>query len=179
MALATKCSRLFHPVCHLWLRAIPMHNASTSSAALVRLEIGLTERGVEDIGDVTSIQPMVATVNCNRSTIAKGQEILQIHYEGHCITKADELYHTVWETYSDKKSVHSPVAGQLLEMGDTTSPTGSQNMDYFIDDDTVLVANLITTKEEWEYVSNETLVQEATYLKVIGELPRGNFADHD
>jgi hypothetical protein len=171
MALTTKCARFFHPSKHLWFRPIPV-----PSAASVRLEIGLTERGMEDIGDITSIQSMIST---NGSTnIVKGQELLQIHYDGHSITSADELYHTVWETFSDKVSVHSPVAGEFMKTSDTTTIT-SQYQEYFIDDSTALVVNLVTTKEEWESASKEYLAGETLYLEAIQKLPRGTFAEQD
>lgn len=146
------------------------------SATSIRLEIGLTERGMEDVGDVTSIQFMVPKTNT--TNIAKGQELLQIHYEGHSITSADELYHTVWETFTGKLSVYSPVTGQFLERS-ATPTTETQNQDCSIDDTTTLVANLITTKEEWESARMENLVGETCYLEAIRKLPRGKFAEHD
>jgi hypothetical protein len=203
MTLVAKCARLFNPSNHLWFRAIPISSSftsspsssSSSSSSPIRIEIGLTKRGIEDIGDITSIQSLVVPNNSSSTIInnninkfatanlvTRGQELVQIHYEGHTITSADELYHTVWETYTDQLSVCSPVEGQFIELDATTTTTTTTHNhgDDYIDDTTVLIANLITTKEEWESARvDNLLVEETCYLEAIRNLPRGKFAEQE
>eukprot|EP00531_Pseudo-nitzschia_arenysensis_P016302 CAMPEP_0116157126 /NCGR_PEP_ID=MMETSP0329-20121206/23182_1 /TAXON_ID=697910 /ORGANISM="Pseudo-nitzschia arenysensis, Strain B593" /LENGTH=157 /DNA_ID=CAMNT_0003654221 /DNA_START=30 /DNA_END=503 /DNA_ORIENTATION=- len=131
---------LYNPLNHIWLRAKePLQNKATRRI----LEIGLTERGLEDIGDVTSLQQP-------KASFKRGDELLRINFDGHSITSADELYHTVWETFSDQLSIVSPVSGKATE---TESSLESLEEDGF-DEDTVLVG-IETTKEECEEICKQ------------------------
>ena len=55
-----------------------------------------------------------------------------MEWEGHWITSADELYHTVWETFSGMTHIKSPVSGVVEEVK-IIPPS------ICLDDDTVLV----------------------------------------
>ena len=67
-----KSFRLFHPARNLWLRATPMQNAISDSQTNVSLEIGLTERGLEDIGDMTLMKASVE----RKAPIKKDDKVL-------------------------------------------------------------------------------------------------------
>ncbi len=153
---------LYNPLNHIWLRAKePLQNKATRRRIL---EIGLTERGLEDIGDVTSLQQPNASFK-------RGDELLRINFDGHSITSADELYHTVWETFSDQLSIVAPVSGKATE---TESSLESLEEDGF-DQDTVLVG-IETTKEEWEEICQQTkFVDRSEYNQIIQGQPRGAF----
>mmetsp|Transcript_3895 Transcript_3895/g.9285 ORF Transcript_3895/g.9285 Transcript_3895/m.9285 type:complete len:160 (-) Transcript_3895:73-552(-) len=150
---------LYNPLNHIWLRA---RKAASSSSHRI-LEVGLTERGMEDIGDVTSVkQPL--------NKLQKGDELLTIHFDGHSITSADELYHTVWETFSDQKSIMSPVSGKTTD----DSSLEALEEDGF-DQDTVLVG-IETTSQEWDEICKQKkFVDESEYFKIIERQPRGAF----
>ena len=180
--------RMFHPSRHLWVRATSTTTTASASSGLSyhrplhrMLEIGLTERGIEDIGDITSIKTsmimnlgnendnknnnaiVVQNVNNN---VSKGDELLQIHFEGHTITSADELYHTIWETYSDLLSVKSPVSGSVVDI----------THDDDFDEDTVIV-KMEVSEEEWQDACRNQLIPEPGYLRLLETLPRGKFSD--
>lgn len=142
-----------------------------------RVQLGLTQRGLDDIGDVSRIERMIsdppspaastslpsaASTSAEPSAqqlvdVARRQELLRIYHEGHIITSADELYHAVWDTITDHVSICSPVAGKILSTPGLTRNGKTTIMeDLFsdmrhIDDDTILI-DMISMKEDVEKV---------------------------
>jgi glycine cleavage system H lipoate-binding protein len=160
-----KSFRLFHPAHHLWLRAIPIGSAGAKNAQKYCLEIGLTQRGLDDIGDMTLVTPMVQ----KETHIDEGHDMLRIEWEGHSITSADELYHTVWESFSGTTPIPSPVSGTVKEVN--VVPLTSS-----IDEDTVLV-KVTATEQDWESAQKTALVKEPEYIRILRSIPPGQFAD--
>jgi glycine cleavage system H lipoate-binding protein len=160
-----KSFRLFYPAHHLWLRATPIRSAGVKNAQKYSLEIGLTQRGLDDIGDMTLVMPMVQ----KETHIDEGNDMLRIEWEGHSITSADELYHTVWASFSGTTPIPSPVSGTVNEVN-VVPPTSS------IDEDTVLV-KVTATEHEWESAQKTVLVKEPEYIRILRSIPPGQFAD--
>ena len=102
-------------------------------------EIGITDRFLDDVGDVMSIErcsemksakssslscdTSKGTMNMNdsykkskRQTLKTGDDVLSIHWDAHFISSADELYHTTWETISDTTTIKSPLDGVLTDI---------------------------------------------------------------
>jgi glycine cleavage system H lipoate-binding protein len=161
MAALRNGLRLFHPSRHIWFRASPQ-SAGTANHAL-HLEIGLTKRGLDDVGDMTLMRSMVSGNN-----VSKGDSLLQIEWEGHGITSADELYHTVWESFSGTTNVETPVSGQVEHINIIHNT-------MCIEEDTVL-AKLETTEAEWNSAMTK-MVEEPEYLRIVGKIPLGKFAE--
>ncbi|KAL3925978.1 MAG: hypothetical protein SGILL_000025 [Bacillariaceae sp.] len=185
MAAASATSKLlrkvFHPTRHLWLETV----AQTPSHRW--LKIGLTERGIEDIGDVTSVQSTVLSQQDRQNDkdfqVKRGQELLQIHFEGHAITAADELYHTSWETFSDQLNVVSPISGTLLSaMDDDDDNDGSiltneAHDDEIIDEDTVLARLKVKEGDFQRQCMEHNLVHEPQYIRLVQKSGPGKFSD--
>ena len=152
--------KLVSPSQHLWIRARDSFVCQTSGEKTHLLELGLTHRGVEDIGDVQSIalQP-----NAN---VRKGQDLLRVLWEGHSISEADELYHTTWETVEGFTMIKSPMTGTIQET-DIEKP--------WIDADDALVSMEATEKALFTAFSH--LVCEDSYNKIIQNMPPGRFAE--
>ena len=166
---------LYHPLNHIWLRAKePLRNQNAGSSSRI-LELGITERGLEDIGDVTSLQRLAAKETKAGTRLKRGDELLRIHFDGHSITSADELYHTVWETFSDHLSILSPVSGRTAENeSDLNASLKSLEEDGF-DEETVLM-DIETTQEEWDDICRQNqFVDQSQYFKIIEKQPRGAF----
>jgi hypothetical protein len=199
MIASTAARVLFHPSNHIWLRAKPFTKNISSQLAQHRfLEIGITDRGLDDIGDIrniTSIHRSMKKSNNSQQLIQRGDELLQIHFDGHTRTSADELYHAIWETYSDNVSIQSPISGRIeIVVGDDTDTdtdndtnnNNNNNIDTIfksivqngIDEETVLI-EIMTTEEEWKHAcqQNSDFVNETEYLKIIQNIPRGSFYD--
>jgi hypothetical protein len=143
--------QLYLPSLHLWYR--PIGKAASSSA--FRVEIGLTDRGLQDLGDINTIARMKKVDD----TVEKGDNLLSMDWDGHFITSADELYHTVWDTISGTYcSLKSPITGKIDYMIDG---------DDIVDEDEVLVT-LSTDENSLEGIL-ASLVTEDEYLKSVEE----------
>ena len=171
---------LYNPLSHIWLRAKePLRKTVNSSYGRI-LEIGVTERGLEDVGDITSVRHRRSLLDKHGESkrnqngwipVKRGDELLQIHYDGHSISNADELYHTVWETFSDHVSIMSPVDGRTIEIDSNQHATFEEG----IDEETVLIG-IETSEEEWEnIIEQECFVTGSEYCKIIENKPRGEF----
>jgi hypothetical protein len=104
-----------------------------------------------------------------KTAIAQGRELVQVEWEGHSITSADELYHTVWESFSGMTPIESPVSGVVEEVN-VIPPS------MCLDDDTVLV-QLTSTEQEWKSATSGSLVKEPEYLRILRSIPPGKFAE--
>lgn len=191
-ASTTKClRRLFSPSQHLWVDS--SNSSSTFVAGLSGrrrrrlLQIGLTERGMEDIGDVTMIQlSFLQQQQQKPMVVARGHPLVTIHFEGHSITSADELYHAVWETYEDTVTVESPVEGivaTVILTGTDTAATGAASATTLFDPDMeemdadTILATLEVSEEEWLRACRDgQLVSEEDYQHRLLGLARGKFA---
>mmetsp|Transcript_20429 Transcript_20429/g.42654 ORF Transcript_20429/g.42654 Transcript_20429/m.42654 type:complete len:188 (+) Transcript_20429:206-769(+) len=180
---------LYHPLNHIWLRAKepitkqPVAAAAVASKPYRILQIGLTERGIEDVGDITAVRKPAGFFSYHKNRgknqddprINRGDELLQIHFDGHSITSADELYHTVWETFSDHLSIRSPVSGSIPQTeSDIDATLKSIELDG-IDEETVLM-DIEITEGEWESVHRQNqFVDGPSYSQMIEGQPRGAF----
>eukprot|EP00536_Pseudo-nitzschia_multiseries_P007691 jgi/Psemu1/196183/e_gw1.183.103.1 len=164
---------VYHPLNHLWLRAkdpLTKNAVVRQQSSRLLLEMGITERGLEDIGDITSVRWLAA-----RSEVRRGDELLQIHFDGHSITGADELYHTVWETFSDHVSIRSPVSG-TIHHGRRNSDEVLESFELDGIDDSTVLMEITASNEEWERARrHNSFVTELEYLKIINQKPRGAF----
>ena len=125
---------------------------------------------MQDIGDVTKL---VVPTAVHTGSVERGQELLQIHFEGHSITSADELYHTVWETFSDQVNIVSPISGNLSDDNNPIDDDG----DPIIDEDTVLASLKVEEDEFQRQCMENILVHEPQYLKLVQNMDPGKFSD--
>lgn len=134
-----------------------------------RIQVGLTQRGLDDIGDISHVERKLPTSRQQKNgcqqqdqhhlmigpleEVKRQQEFLKIIHDGHAITAADEMYHTVWDTITEEVSIASPADGWV-----TSSVSAACHKDEdedriarHVDDETILM-DMITTKEEVEHV---------------------------
>lgn len=159
------------------------------------LDIGWTGRGLEEVGDVTAVRRLFPTTNAawipgsldtatkSGTTITptkatafqvKPEDILiHVEWEGHSITSADELYHTIWNTFSGETVIRSPVAGTVLE----TWNNDDDNMDCILEEDTVLVRMLTKVQDLERAIRNAGWINEVEYTRLLGTIPPGRFAE--
>ena len=104
------------------------------------VDVGFTFRGIEDIGDINTITA-ADEIQIN-DEIKAGENIMQIEWDGHVHSEADELYHAVWETFTQTVTMKSPISGKIHTLNCMeTSPIYNS-----IDDETTLFT--IETLEE-------------------------------
>jgi hypothetical protein len=169
--------RYFAPALNLWYRAVTRPQLATSDSASWCVQVGITARGLDDLGDVTSVLQAQAFKNTTNNEITSknpsaivvaGQDLIQIHWEGYAQTSADELYHTVWDTIEGVQTFPSPVSGQIEHIVDNVDQEE-------VDEETVLVelscdeASLQQAAIGW--------IEEKEYLDIIQRQSRGKFAD--
>lgn len=176
----------------------------SSDQNLFLVKFGLTERGYEEIGDIESITPTRLEFfnhnhsndsnnnnNNNHNTLEKsqqqqqkrhndavivnrGEEVMKISWHGHSITRADELYHTVWETLEDDFVVRAPMRGTLLEVA-TEQCWEQFGTDTWLAQ--LLVRPEAAREEEDNDNDDDDWMEEEEYDQRVKELPRGAFAD--
>ena len=168
MTLGPICGRkLFLPSQHLWLRATGLNSGSSSMGTTSQrnggtdrgklswlVDIGLSLRGLGDIGDVSGVRCVRPVSSKQEGSISSGKddgigrngwvakagdEVLAIDWDAHKITAADELYHTVWETFSETTYIKAPVSGDIVAI---IQPGEEETLD----EDTVLVRMMASLK---------------------------------
>lgn len=165
--------KFFLPNCHLWYRPVVIDEWTSSENKMrgmagntVIIDIGITKRGLDDIGDITKILPQCGPKG---TLIKQGQELVKIEWDAHVITTADELYHAVWENVNGVFSISSAVDG-ILAAAIPASVT-------FIDD-TDVMATIATSKESMaRAIRQHSLVDETTYHRMISRQSPGQFQD--
>ena len=143
--------QLYLPSRHLWYRPV-----ESGIASACRIEIGITDRGLQDLGDISHITRRKRV----HDTVEKGENLLSVDWDGHRITTADELYHTVWETISGIYSLNAPSNGRIeyiIEGND------------IVDEDEVLVT--LSTDENSLQSMLAGLVSEEEYLNSVEDNP--------
>ena len=104
------------------------------------IDVGITDRGIDDIGDVTGVKPCFTNTGMHTHTsphshshsstctekneneninipvwkLKQEETVLEIQWDAHLITSADELYHTVWETVSETSMIRAPFKGVFV-----------------------------------------------------------------
>lgn len=103
---------LFCPRSHLWIRLhrVVVQSGLVAARAAWRAEIGLTSRGLEDVGTVHACQALAQPGRAVRAQ----QPLLHVEWDGHTISDGDELYHTTWSTMEGRTTLLAPVEGTLL-----------------------------------------------------------------
>lgn len=197
--------KLFMPSRHVWLRAMKVSSSSMSMPSKVlpvssssdgagdwRVDVGMTFRGIEDIGDVQKYEFETDIVQAANSSLAllprrilsAGKDtVLTIHWDAHHITAADELYHTVWETISEQTLVTCPVNGwvedinaSLLSTKHKAAPVSSMYIAPDLEEDTVLFT--IRTNYESIQPQFKNLCSKDEYEEIVeSSSERGRFYD--
>ena len=171
-----KGRKYFVPSTHTWLKI-----TKYMTQRQLQFDVGITDRGLDDIGDIISIQfpihfpgdpPVQQTTWCK---VKKDQEILNIHWNAHLITKADELYHTIWETIDETTSIKSPGDG-FWRVGKDFS---AQKMKYRVHSDTTLFSMRTRMDHLQELNDQGQLMDCEEYTNYVNTLEVGIFFDPD
>ena len=158
--------RFFHPSGHLWLRVSAAASFPTQHPWLV--EIGISARGLADIGDVTSITAHRDRNETSGWFARAGDNLVTIDWDAHIITSADELYHTIWDTVSEQTVLRAPISGVVDHI--KTINTLVEDLD----EDTVLVK--MKTDYESLNESSTQLMDEEDYQTFLAAISPGKFS---
>ena len=144
----------FCPRSHAWVRIM----------ADARCRIGLTRRGLEDVGEATAIEfsSPVGHRECSVDAVLFG-----IDWEAMKISDGDELYHTTWANITGRKRVYWPVSGTVASVNEALSVPNIEEKDWLVE--LILDCDLQST----------SLLTESEYLRVVQEQGPGLFGDED
>jgi len=159
--------RYFAPAQHLWYRTVQKDKVTW------RVQIGMTNKGLENIGDVTAVELVKddlrkAWMASKNATVKAGEELVTLQWEGYTQTTADELYHTVWESVEGTEAITSPVTGEIVH-------TVNIENEGEIDEETVLVDIACTATDLDQAASH--WVDEMEYEKTLRSATPGKFSD--
>ena len=74
--------------------------------------MGITQRGLGEIGDIDNIHgPALA----RGASVEAGEVLLSLDWSGFSISEADELYHTVWDNVEGTKEIRLPINASVIE----------------------------------------------------------------
>jgi len=156
---------LYCTATHTWLR---LHRQAVTGGLLAarsawRAELGVTQRGYDDIGDVVAVTQSAAL-----GRVETGAELFRLEWEGHSVSTADELYHTTWDIVEREHIIRTPLPATLLELCLPTTAVGTS-----LSPRTVLA----TLHVDRPALQASSLVDEKRYLEHISQLQPGMFAD--
>mmetsp|Transcript_15931 Transcript_15931/g.24130 ORF Transcript_15931/g.24130 Transcript_15931/m.24130 type:complete len:203 (+) Transcript_15931:107-715(+) len=191
--------KLFLPSQHIWVRAIKVPKALTTPSLYLpdfswSVDVGITNRGLEDIGDVHNYEfreGNIVGLNKNdgykilesnrRRLLKSGRDIvLDIYWDAHLITAADELYHTIWETVSEITHITSPVDGFIEKYNTALLPkrkSGSMQILPILDEG----MTLFTLRTKYECIESQmkNMCCEDQYREIIKRSKRGKFYEKE
>lgn len=133
--LATRAGRAarFCLRTHTWVRSIPGQ----------RVQLGFTDRALEDIGDVTEVVPMASVGDAVRPN----QALLQVLWEAMRISDGDELYHTTWANVEGDARLLAPCSGTVSAINNDSDGGRLDAADWLVElavlDETPLWAQLV------------------------------------
>jgi hypothetical protein len=158
--------RYFHPKDHVWFRPVFARENKPANKHYCHIEMGLTQRGLDDIGDVTAMKAQVS----NHHDVSKNEDLATIEWEGFTRSDSDELYHATWGTFSGETTLKAPVAGKVQSVNVVPNT-------FLIEEDTIL-ATLTVSADDWVYeIQNNHLVSEFDYQNIVKNSAPGQFAD--
>ena len=85
---------------HTWMRPLAGH----------RVRIGLTERGIDDIGEVDAFERLASV----GATVGQCDALLRIDWQAMRISDGDELYHTRWANIEGDHTISAPCAATVI-----------------------------------------------------------------
>jgi hypothetical protein len=121
------------------------------------------------------LQQQVSSFNHHHYKVKCGDEIFKVHWDGHVITQADELYHTVWDTVSETTIVTAPLDGVLTDVHVLVH----NHSDYTTLDPNVPLFTLWTDYDCIKRRISSMMYEEDYNQFVTSVLERGKFFDPD
>ena len=144
---------LFSSISHTWLQYCNDNIA----------RIGITSRGLEDIGSVDYIMPLLKP----RDLITTNTPFIEIGWTAYQISTADELYHTTWNNIEGSYSIKCPILCTLRRLHDDALCNPEDICDK------TWLAEVELNNEE----SLTCLLDRNSYNEHISEIGRGLFAE--
>lgn len=152
--------QLYVPALHLWYRPVPpiIYSSSGPSSVVVAtapllwtVEIGMTDRGISELGEISGIHPKKSI----HDPVRQGNEVLALDWDYHVIKTINE---PSWTVVSGTYRLRAPVRGTIEYIMD------SQDIDT---EDEVLLT--LSTNADRLQEAIFPLVTEREYLQSLEE----------
>ena len=165
------------------------------------IDVGITDRGIDDIGDVTGVKPCFTgmymhshshsspneneNININKDIpvwkLKQEEDVLEIQWDAHLITSADELYHTVWETVSETSMIRAPFKGVFVfpHFEIEIQKRRRRRRGYVLDSDVPLFTMLVDQDCLDAARTGGRLMDYDAYMEFVETLERGKFHEDD
>jgi hypothetical protein len=113
--------QLYVPALHLWYRPVPPiiyssgpsaasinnnNNNNNNNNSMWTVEIGMTDRGISELGEISGIQQQKSI----RDTVRQGDEVLALDWDYHVIKTVNE---PSWTVVSGTYRLRAPVRGKI------------------------------------------------------------------
>jgi len=144
---------LFSSISHTWLQHC--------SGNIAR--IGITSRGLEEIGSIDYITSFVKPGD----SIMPNIPFIEIGWTAYRISTADELYHTTWENIEGSYTIKGPVFCTLRTL----------HHDVLLNPEDICNKTWLVEIELNEEESLPSLLDRKSYNEHISEISRGLFAE--
>ena len=168
-----RCRRYFHPTEHVWFRPVAAPASTETVRHLLELEMGLTQRGLEDVGDVTAMKALITTSNHHRQhhhSVSQHDDLAIIEWEGFTRSSSDELYHAQWGTFSGETRLKAPINAIIKEINVIPNT-------FLIEEDTILATLEVETEDWEEQIRHKHVVGEFDYRQIVKNSGPGRFSD--
>ena len=151
---------------HTWMRLHKMvaTGGLVAPRAAWRAEIGLTSRGLEDVGAIWEYVRLAETGTAVRA----GAPLLKLDWDGHRISDGDELYHTTWSSIEGSTTLVAPVEGTLLSLHDVPCGGTAPSLEHG-----AVLAEICVDKPTLNAAVG--LVNEEAYLRAVAAEGPGMF----
>jgi glycine cleavage system H lipoate-binding protein len=130
-----------------------------------RWRLGITDRGIEEIGDLVSVRPLLAA----GESVEQQDGLMQIEWAGMMITDGDELYHTKWANVEGETTVRAPCSATVTAICEPLD-----RLENLCAEDWLVELEL---KEPT--ASLDDLVDEMQYLEAVAQAGPGPFGEGD
>ena len=161
--------RLYCGASHFWVQD---SDAVVDEGGRPLVRVGLTERGLDEIGNVLRCVGTPASV-----AVSAGAELLRVDWDAYTVTEADELYHAVWGNVDGSAVFNSPLACMPVRVNDAAF-SQAVKMGAMPDPDTWLLEVALLEDGSLDGAARGgALVGKAEYEARVRRAPPGRFLE--
>jgi len=156
-------------------RKIPSDEITSIAENYFRVQIGITDRGFEDIGEVEEIKSLIDPKDFVH--VNGGDSLLRIIWYGNKLTCADELYHSVWDNVEGTFDLRSPISGILRKLYVPDHLPTTNAMDPLGIGPNTCLAQLIVDEKSMKSIelNRKEWMIATEYRRYTMQQPRGKF----
>ena len=157
---ASRAPVMYCPQTHTWMQRL------TTPLPRPVFRVGLTERALDDVGEVDEVQ-LVAAVG---EAVAPHAALLRIRWQALHISDGDELYHTKWANVEGEHTLAAPCPARVVAVNEQLLATDRRPPGGLVLDEGDWLVELAVAEGD-----APLLVDAATYAKTAGSAGDNTF----